>query len=518
MTLSVAMVAHEKEDAIREQLKRVGKELHPSVAEDEEIIRRALFALRNQAVVFHRYLSLFSVMMATVRDVRDAEVTIDFRNNTIDCSCPQEGWCRHKVSALLSLYQHLDSVQDWVRQWRSKKSADLQSLAAVRTPGNWLKMVDEVLAYYLEEDEEIPGFLYETIAENALEKLRKHLPFEREWQPVYRLFMELAITYQISLRVSQATAVDAHLFQAFLQNRFHSFQNTVHEIPASSRLFATDPFFDRMQVMLREMLFEHDGFFSRKMNVYLLFWDSVFTEKRRALEELVHLQERQGMKFPEVLNVFYIILKNYAALEENMRQINPEHVDIYLGLVKFAFSKRNGQAAEIILRRILPYLKKFIQSVNRIHRSSMIYSISSLYENITLSEEEEILLYSAFGKDGVAQYSKHLLAHKRYEEWVALHQMYPTSIGHLEYCGLKQVAEEAPALVLPLYHFYAMEEIRQKSRMNYKEAVRIWKKMKAAAKKAGKMRFWEEYIGAVREQNKRLRALQEELEKGNLFG
>ena len=97
MTLSVAMVAHEKEDAIREQLKRVGKELHPSVAEDEEIIRRALFALRNQAVVFHRYLSLFSVMMATVRDVRDAEVTIDFRNNTIDCSCPQEGWCRHKA-------------------------------------------------------------------------------------------------------------------------------------------------------------------------------------------------------------------------------------------------------------------------------------------------------------------------------------------------------------------------------------------------------------------------------------
>ncbi|MFO7317795.1 MAG: SWIM zinc finger family protein [Bacilli bacterium] len=518
MVLSVANVAKEQEAFIREKLQIIARELHPSVTEDEEIVRRALFAVRNQAVVFHRYISVFSILTTTVRDVRAAEVIIDFRGNTISCSCPQEGWCRHQVSVLLSLYQYIDSVQEWVSSWRSKKTVDLQALANIRTPESWLKMVDEVLSHYFHGDEEIPAFMYTNIAENALEKLNKQMPFEREWQPIYKLFMELAVVNRLSLRFTKSRSVDEHLLENFFHKRFQSIQNIVHEIPGTSRLFATDPFFDQMQFLLRELLFEQEGFINRKMNLYLLFWDEVFTEKRRALEELVYLQEQREMPVPEVLNVFYIILKNDSAIEENIQHINPEHVDIHLGLVKFAYAKQNGRAAELILRAILPHLEAFIQRVKNVYRSSVVSSIYSLYEHIDLSEDEEILLYSSFGKDGIHQYSQYLLKHKRYGEWVALQQMYPSSIEHLEYNGLKQVAEEAPALVLPLYHFYAMGEIKEKSRYNYKQAVRIWKKMKAAAKKAGKMNFWEDYIASVRDQYKRLRALQEELEKGKLLG
>lgn len=514
--LSVANVAREQESLIREKLQIVARELHPSVAEDEEIIRRALFAVRNQAVVFHRYVSVFSVLTASVRDVRTAEVIMDFRGDTISCSCPQDGWCRHKVSVLLSLYQYIDSVQEWASSWRAKKIVNFEALANVRTPDSWLKMADEVLQYYFHEDVEIPSFLFPNIADNALEKLNKQMPFEREWQPIYKLFMELAVLTRLSHRFFMQNHVDAHLYENFIHKRFQSMQQITQSILGISRLFAMDPFLDKMQHLLRELLFAQDGFINQKLNVYLLFWDEVLTEKKRALEELVYLQE-QELKYPEILNLFYIILKNDAALEENLQQIRPEHLYLYLGLVKFAFRKQNEQAAEMILRAILPYLKEFIQKVNYFYRANAVSFIHSFYEQITLSEEEELLLYSAFGKDGIHQYSDYLLEHGRYEEWVALHQMYPTSIEHLEYNGLKQVAEEAPDLVLPLYHFYAMEKVKSKSRYNYKQAVRIWKKMKAAAKKAGKMSFWESYIAAVRDQFKRLRALQEEIEKGKLL-
>ena len=49
-------------------------------------------------------------------------------------------------------------------------------------------------------------------------------------------------------------------------------------------------------------------------------------------------------------------------------------------------------------------------------------------------------------------------------------------------CGLKDVLQVEPATVLPLYHVYAMAEIAQKSRLNYKQAVRIWKSMRSARK------------------------------------
>src|SRR5690606_15449942 len=112
MVLSVAHIAEEQEKFIRQTLRTIERELHPYVTEDEEIIRRALFAVRNQSVVFHRYVSVFSVLTTTVKDVHPTEVTIDFLSNSITCTCPNNGWCRHKVSVLLSLYQHIDSVQE----------------------------------------------------------------------------------------------------------------------------------------------------------------------------------------------------------------------------------------------------------------------------------------------------------------------------------------------------------------------------------------------------------------------
>jgi hypothetical protein len=41
--------------------------------------------------------------------------------------------------------------------------------------------------------------------------------------------------------------------------------------------------------------------------------------------------------------------------------------------------------------------------------------------------------------------------------------------------------------------------------------------MKNGSKKSGKHEFWNRYIDTVREKNRRLRALMEEMEKGNLY-
>lgn len=528
MSVSVANLALEHKEYIEKTLKMIEIELHPSVMEDEEMVRRALFAVRNKSVLFERYMSVYAMLYTTVQDVRNAEVTVDFRFETITCSCPQKDWCRHKVSVILSLYQYIGSVQDWVSKWRAKNTVSLQHLANDRTPTNWLKMVDEVLGTTLQNYGEIPSHFYSTILENTLEKLKRHLPFEREWQPIFHLFMELAVLNKFWQHVTDSkVAMHADYLQSLIDRRIDKMQDYVYEMAGKSRLFATDPFFDAMQEMVREILLERKGYFDRKMNLYLMFWNHVFVETRRVEKELQYFQNLREVPILAnkelssvniVFNVFYIKLKQYEALQENVRAITTEEVGGYLGLARFAFSNGDERAAEIILRAILPYLENFIQKqLQPMYRYSFINKIHSLYEKIDLTEAEEMALYSSFGKEGIQPYSKYLLKQKRYTEWAALHQMYPTSIAYLENCGLKEVLDEAPEETLPLFHFYAMAEIRQKSRINYKQAVRIWKKMKSAAKKCGKTNFWSEYIFTIRDQHRRLRALQEELEKGNLL-
>lgn len=526
MGLSISTLATDEATFIRNQLKIIEQSLHPSVTEDEELVRRALFAVRNKSVNFERYVPFTRTLYTSVQDVRITQVSVNFRSNEIICDCPQEEWCRHKVSVLLSLYQYFDSVQDWAARWRTKKSVNLHMLAQNRTPENWLAMVDEVMVHLLPDERKFELHLISTIFDNAQTKLKKHQPFEREWQPIYNLFMDISILNKIWKRVSgRDSSFNNDYFEYFFDRRFESIQNTIHELSGKSRLFATDPFFDALQVLVRELLLERQHYIGRRLNIYLLFWDTVFIEKRRAEEELeilegylVNGEINEEVPLAPVFNVFHIVLKDYDALKTSLDSISSEQMNIYFGLAKFAHSRNDEMATEMILKAMLPLLNEYINAyLVPSQRQMYVRRIHLLYDNVPLTDQEELMLYSAFGVYGVQPYSHYLLKEKRYGEWVALHQLYPSSISYLETCGLKEVVEEAPEETLPLYHFYAVEEVNQKSRMNYKQAVRIWKMMKSASKKCGKTNFWADYIHTVREQYKRLRALQEELEKGNLL-
>ncbi len=523
MSLSVSTIARDYSPFIYEQIDKIERSFHPSVTEDEELVRRALFAVRNKSVVFQRFIPTNQRLYISVQDVRPTDVTIDFYHKLISCSCPQEGLCRHKVSVMLSLYQYLESVQDWATKWREKKSISLHVLANERSPESWQAMVDEVMSHILRGDDRVDSYLISTIADNAMTKLKKHLPFEREWQPLFNIFMELSVLNTLWKHLSKTGSQhQTDYFEYFFDRRFDSIQNNIHEITARSRLFAMDPFYNVLQQMVRQMLIECTGHINRRMNLYLLFWDTMFIERSRAEEELTYFE--QSTDLPEDLpaevikNIFYILLKRHDKMKENLNTVYEEHLVLYFGLANFAVSRQDQVASDLLLRAILPYLHKFLNHyLQPAFRQMYVKKVNKLYENISLNELEEQTLYSAFGVYGIQPFSMYLLRNKRYEEWAALHLLYPSSISYLESCGLREVIEESPVSTLPLYHYYAMEEVQQKSRLNYKQAVRIWKMMKTAAKKSGKVNFWTDYIQSVSDQYKRLRALQEELEKGNLL-
>ncbi|RKJ01323.1 hypothetical protein D7X33_51620, partial [Butyricicoccus sp. 1XD8-22] len=168
-------------------------------------------------------------------------------------------------------------------------------------------------------------------------------------------------------------------------------QNNIHDITAKSRLFAMDPFFNALQLMVREMLIERTGYMNRRMNLYLLFWDTLFVEKSRAEEELAYFDEvlltKDGVPIDLMKNVFYILLKNYSDLKNNLKIVYEEQLLIYFGLARFAISKNDQIASELILKSILPYLNQFINvTLTPTHRQMYVKKVNKLYENISLTE------------------------------------------------------------------------------------------------------------------------------------
>ena len=168
MGLSIPVIARDHADFINRELEKYAHELHPSSSEDEELVRRAVFSVRNKSVSFERYNTAISTLFTVVQDVRPAEVIIDFRYQSTACTCPQQ-LCRHQLGTLLGLYQYFGSVQEWAAKWRAKKSVHFHTLATERTPESWQRMVDDVMHHLLPAGRRIESYSVTSIIDNAIQ-------------------------------------------------------------------------------------------------------------------------------------------------------------------------------------------------------------------------------------------------------------------------------------------------------------------------------------------------------------
>jgi hypothetical protein len=531
MSLSIMEIARMHKEFIYKQLNEMEHALLPSSDEDQELVRRAIFSVRNKSVIFERYVPFSQNLYTIVQDVKSPNVTIEFSQGRITCTCPASGLCRHQLAVMLALYQYFDSVQEWTNIWRAKKSVQMSELAEERSPKSWRNLIDEVMKPHVASEKRIEGYAIMTVADMARTRLNRYMPFEREWVPMFKLFCEFGIFIHIMRQNAMATYQDSnqqYYIEYYADKTYEKIESYVDELASQSRLFAIDPFYDELQNMTFEFIQLNTNYPAVQLSVYLILWKKLLSNDKRIKSELDRIYEwQQSLErhdnettlpptIQPILALFHMLLDDMQSLEVLLKRIDLREIELYLMIVQYANQLQQFDVSSKILRAMLPHLNQFLnETLSPTNRQQFAYKLDALFEHVTLSDEEEMTLYASLGKYGVLPFSNYLIRKKRYDEWAALHQLYPSSFSYLETCGLKMVLAEAPAVTLPLYHHFAMEELKQKSRMNYKQAVRIWKGMRNASKKAGKTAYFEQYIQIIRTDYKRLRALQEELDKGN---
>ena len=94
-------------------------------------------------------------------------------------------------------------------------------------------------------------------------------------------------------------------------------------------------------------------------------------------------------------------------------------------------------------------------------------------------------------------------------------------LGHYRYYDISirvaQAAEETrPREAIELYRQQAEGLIAQRGRQNYQAACKHLARMRTLYERLGEKEVWASYIAGLREQNRSLRALKEELAKAGL--
>jgi hypothetical protein len=116
----------------------------------------------------------------------------------------------------------------------------------------------------------------------------------------------------------------------------------------------------------------------------------------------------------------------------------------------------------------------------------------------------------------LADLGQHYLHHKDYQYWADLHMslgMEPWTFDHTTYVS---VHREHPQALLPIYHQGIETGIESKSRVGYRDAVKLMKAVRSIYLQIGREEQWHRYYAIMMERTGRLRAFQEEVEKGRL--
>ncbi|HSI68200.1 MAG TPA: hypothetical protein VK947_12315 [Planococcus sp. (in: firmicutes)] len=507
---TVQSLANQFDDTIHNYMAAIDKSLHPARELDEEMVRKAVFLVRHDGVQILSFNEERLLLEAVVKDAYSVKVILNFETLSSACVCPVEPTCRHKLAVIFSLYQKIGSLSKWVEDWRSQQKNQLALLSSKRSPENWTKIIRNVWREPIPEYTIRNYFYFEQMYEGRLKSALSFTPLEREWKTLYRAYAHLISLLEVwDVYTAGTKEVHHSFFKTWFEDELHELRDLLEVLRVQHRTFESDSFFNHIQELVRVFVQINDQSFSQRFTVYQLFWTSLFTSNK-ALRKEADLFNKSDAR----LQAFFAILLDN---ELSLKKIMPHETADWIELALLAESENRQDALTSILMAVKPHVRTFLfEGLYTQYRHQYVRTLSRLFSLIQLSEDDWEDLFKQFGHYGLPAYSTYLIEKGLYKQWAELHHLHNSPLYFAEECGLKEIQTLAPDFALPLYHRYAIQHLAERNRPGYKQAVRIWKKMKATCKKSGQMEFWNSYMNEIQTQNKRLRALQEEIEKGNL--
>lgn len=523
--MTVERVSYLHKNELNNLMNDIKHAFRSNIDEEARMIQQAIRLVRGNAVASYSYDASKRTVSALINQVDQPKVQILFDQLQITCNCGEPHWCEHRLATVFHLYAQFSSLTDWIQEWRRIETEQMVFKIANRTPEAWndvlSRLMNPIRIIGLNENPAVFIHKFSLIEQKATPLY----PFEWEWKPLFDVYFRLhaleAAWPYIHFHLGENASSFSYgkwYVKNWLSDQLGKIKDDVKSIASKPKLFETDPFHAELKEAVRNFTLTHTGLFDERFLVYRTFWQDFFVDKKIRSEEQQILTQEELPDAAMLIAFFYVIEGQNEQLESLTKNVQKADFSKWLSLANLAEYDDNIDALAIIMEAILPFVGDHLShSISISKRPSFVRRIDGLLEAADFPEAQREQMFFYYGDTGVDVYADFLVERHRFQEWAALMHRYQVSYDIAEAGGLKIALATDPAAVLPLLHLYAARFIEEKNRQSYRRAVNIYKKMKVGSRKSGKHEFWNRYIDTVREKNRRLRALMEEMEKGNLY-
>ncbi|MEI5909128.1 SWIM zinc finger family protein [Bacillus spongiae] len=518
----------------------IKNEFSPDDIKHKKIVQKGLLLHRQNLI--SNIKSVNHTISAQVQDVTSAFVKLDLDFPLLSrCSCPEASWCRHRMAVFFTVFQRAGSVSQWVKEWKGEiadskvplKASDLTSLHPSlkkasdllqkkdlihQTPDEWYEYFLSVLAEVDKEGWMRNLLMLDMNLQALYRKMMKDAPIEREWKPLYQLYICVFLYETLYEWLDEAEQHSSSIFSFILDELY----DAVYQMSVTAMPFAFDPFIQ----FLKERSIQwtsKEGQFIEGMDLYRILWFFLFTKKKWRDEEKKRLQSFSKLSEAEFIGLLHMLLlleetEEFITLSRQKTTTLFRYCEHWL---YYFFQHDHPEKAVLVLSSCLPYLPSYLKEIKGDYeRSEFSRWFLQLIDPKYMKDHKPRMykqLLLALIPYSYYPLSRFLFDQQDYREWVELQQWLGYEIGEIEYLGLKDLVKTHPEFGLPLYHDAVESYIRNRNRDSYKQAVKILKKLRSLYKKQKKIEDWDRYLEYILDDTKRLRAFHEECRKGKLI-
>ncbi|GIP35674.1 SWIM zinc finger domain-containing protein [Paenibacillus sp. J2TS4] len=476
------------------------------------------------------------VLRAIVHGVEPYEVKIDLEQfERSECTCSESRECAHMAAAifmaytahgrpellLIQLKHTLLTRSKTVRAAAKTKAEERPAIPVSKElPSQWHKTLDQrFYGFTLSHQHSVDTF-YST----ALDSL---LPFAQSWSEELRFLYKMHVYLFVLRKLDEFHQIH----QTTYLSTYHDSGSRAVAMQCLEQMTATAELADPLAIHRRfprhwetTLRLVHDLSLNGKpgpvpwLDVYRMLWTRWFeptadpAEERRRLE----LQLEQPRLTPRHEDTLRLALAHFDIVDGDddsaLQQLNRLHSKL---ISDFLFVLKQLRLAGD-LQRLLRWLRWLLPVMPRLKQDEFHTLCGYWVEAMKAqpSDEEWLRVMVALLPRSYSYYADYLMKQGRYRQWVDLQLANFVEPANLYPEELKAVEAFDPELLLPIYHQSIERAIQEKSRLSYKTAVRQLRTLHLLYEKLDRLDRWQLFVQMLAHKYSRLRAFQQELQKG----
>jgi hypothetical protein len=542
-------------ELVKEQLhycaNEIRRELSPDIDYDRNKMKKGLNLYRQgrvyNVVMEERYIE------GKVQEEEVYDVTLDLDVFSLShCSCSVDGICRHKLAVFFYTYAMIDRVGVFFQEWKeNKKVFSLQNKTKILgkeeedkkeygdSVGSWYSFYKKQYHLYKEREKKNrfsfnAMFQFESLYKDFFNSLRAKAPATPFFKELFTVHAA-SFTMQKLVEESEQSRLSLSSKDNYVYPYVNHLLDIVHERLVDIRKLAfplkVDVLLLDSKEKIRQLLFCGNEYQYERLMSYFITWNTLLNRKDWILEEEAALLKKQKgfivSKQPQAVDCQFAL--THLAHLQNQDQKAVELLQKIQGnYLKFCFfwagslgTSHEYNRQKIWLDHSLHLLKDYNQTMVDYHSKRNLtrqflpvfadHSDQSKDSTIYVNAMRSLLPYSYM------EYSHFLLDEEDYQTWADLQMLVGFDVSEHGRELLRQIEKVDRGALIPLYHRAVNDTIKQKTRPAYKQAVRYLKKLRTHYRQLKQLERWNEFIVRLASEHKRLRAFQEELEKGKLL-